>query len=381
MLPLAVMTAAASPVVGALADKRPARWLFAAGLAGVAVFCLGVSMAQQAWHIWVLYGLIYPVFLSLSASITANAVVSRWFVKRLGLALGITAFGSGVSGVVLPPLIAALMPDLGWRAIWRIAAGLIAFVVLPLALTILRDHPTERDGLDYVANGEAHRSHHGGGANLRWVDIAKRRNFWLLASCRVPVIAAYGGIQTNLAPIAASHGFGQGAAGMLLAVVQPVLHRLNGADGHSFGSVRQPRSARTAGDRRGGRDGAFGFASTMPALFAAAVLVGFGGGLWTLLPAAVATEFGAAGVGRAFGMLMLFLPLNAAVSPTIAGVKESTGSYAPAMLALAAVTLIGGLLVLLMRERRGGRARLCGTDRRARGANQPDPVIGRCACG
>jgi MFS family permease len=98
-----------------------------------------------------------------------------------------------------------------------------------------------------------------------------------------------------------------------------------------------------------------GFASTLPAILLATVLVGFGGGLWTLLPAAVAVEFGAAGVGRAFGMLMLFLPINAAVSPTIAGVKESTGSYAPAMLALAAVTLVGGLLVLLMRERRGGR--------------------------
>jgi MFS family permease len=358
MLPLAVLTAAASPVIGALADKHAARWLIGAGLAGVAVFSLGISLASAPWHIWLLYGLVYPVSLSLATAIPCNAVVSRWFVKRLGLALGITAFGTGVSGVVLPPLVAAVMPELGWRAIWRIAAALLAFVVLPLALIMLRDRPTEREGLDYVAGASAHTGHgHGAAASgdgLRWSDIFKRKNFWLLVCCLVPVIAAYGGIQQNLAPIAASRGLGQNYAGMLLSVFSLsyiVSTVLMGVASDRFGN-RLPlvflASVVAVGTAM------LGFAATLPAILLATVLVGFGGGLWTLLPAAVAVEFGAAGVGRAFGMLMLFLPINAAVSPTIAAVKESTGSYAPAMLGLAAVTLAGGLAVLLMRERRGG---------------------------
>ena len=73
---------------------------------GIAVFCLLMSMVTAAWQIWVLYGCIFPVSLTLATSVTANAVVSRWFVRRLGLALGITAFGVGISGAVLPPIIA-----------------------------------------------------------------------------------------------------------------------------------------------------------------------------------------------------------------------------------------------------------------------------------
>jgi MFS family permease len=97
-----------------------------------------------------------------------------------------------------------------------------------------------------------------------------------------------------------------------------------------------------------------GSATALPVFVVAAALVGFGGGLWTLLPAAVALEFGAANVGRAFGMLLLFLPINASVPSIISKVQESTGSYALSLLALGAACLVGGLLVLLMRERRGG---------------------------
>lgn len=355
MLPLAFLTAGASPLVGALADRYPARWLFGAGLAGIAAFSFGVSLAGAAWHIWALYGLVYPVSLLLSSAVPANAVVSRWFVKRLGLALGITAFGSGVSGVVLPPLIAAVMPELGWRAIWRIAAALVAFVVLPIALLALRDRPSERDGQDYVAGGAAHAHHgHGAAGGVHWTEILRRRNFWLLVACLVPVVAAYGGVQQNLAPIAASRGFGQGAAGMLLSVFSlsyVVSTVLMGMASDRFGN-RAPLALLALVVAAG--TAMLGFTATLPAIVAAAVLVGFGGGLWTLLPAAVAVEFGAAGVGRAFGMLMLFLPINAAVSPMIAKVKESTGSYAPALVGLAAVTLAGGLIVLLMRERHSG---------------------------
>lgn len=361
LLPLAFVTAGASPVIGALADKYPARWLFGAGLAGVAVFCLGISLATATWHIWALYGLLYPVALSLSASVPANAVVSRWFVRRLGLALGITAFGSGISGVVLPPLVAAIIPELGWRAIWRIAAALVAFVVLPLALFLLRDRPAERDGLDYVTGDgavQAHHGHgHGGGAAagaLRSTDILKRRNFWLLVACLVPVIAAYGGCQQLLAPIAASRGFGQGVAGMLLSVFSlsyVISTLLMGVASDRFGN-RLPLAVLAAIVAVG--TALLGSAASLPVIIVATVLVGFGGGLWTLLPAAVAVEFGAANVGRAFGMLMLFLPINAAVPSIISKVQESTGSYALSLLALGAVCLAGGATVLLMRERRSG---------------------------
>jgi len=52
-------------------------------------------------------------------------------------------------------------------------------------------------------------------------------------------------------------------------------------------------------------------------------LVGFGGGLFTLLAAAIATEFGAEAVGRAFGLCMFFIPLTALAPFAVAKTQES----------------------------------------------------------
>jgi sugar phosphate permease len=342
-----------------LADKRPARLLFAAGLAGISVFCLLMSVVNATWQIWALYGLVFPVSLSLCTSITANAVVSRWFVKRIGLALGITAFGVGIGGAVLPPIIAEVMPAIGWRGVWRAAGLLTAFVVLPLVMWVVRDRPTERDGLDYLSSGHGatrHHGHgHGGGAGgLRLVDIIKRRNFWLLVVCYLPIVALYGAIQQNMAPIAASHGFDAKVAGMLLLAFS-VSHMLStlllGLASDRFGN-RLPLACLGVLIALGAAFLAYG--EGLPALVVAAVLVGFTGGLWTLLPAAAAVEFGASGVGRAFGALMFFIPLNAVAPSVMARVKEATGSYMPALLGLSAICIVGSIAILFMREKRGG---------------------------
>jgi MFS family permease len=362
MLPLAVVLSIASPIIGALADKYPARLLFAAGLVGIAVFCLLMSLVTATWQIWALYGAVLPISLSLCTSITANAVVARWFVKRIGLALGITAFGVGIGGAVLPPIIAEVMPVIGWRGIWRIAGLATALVVLPLVAWVVRDKPTEREGFHYLtSDGGVHAGHHGHGAHgahgassLRWTDIFKRKNFWLLVVCFVPIVALYGAAQQNIAPIAASHGFDQTTAGMLLAafsVSHMVATLVLGLASDRFGN-RLPLASLAVLITAGAALLAYG--EGLPALMAGSVLIGFTGGLWTLLPAAIAVEFGASGVGRAFGMLMLFIPIDAVAPSLMAKVNEATGSYAPALMGMSVIALAGAAAILFMRERRGG---------------------------
>jgi hypothetical protein len=90
----------------------------------------------------------------------------------------------------------------------------------------------------------------------------------------------------------------------------------------------------------------------------AVVLIGLSGGMWPLLAAAVAAEFGAGGVGRAFGLLMMFLPVIVLVPFVVAKVHEVFGSYAPSLIGLSALTIAAGTAcLLLMREGRGGRGR------------------------
>jgi MFS family permease len=356
--PMMIFMAVSAAVIGSLADRKPARLLLGLGLAGLAALSVVGSFATKVLHIQLLYALLMPIPLVLATSAVANPLVSRWFVKRLGLAIGITSFGVGIAGVVLPPLIVEVMPIIGWRGVWRISAAVAAFVVLPLVLLLIRDRPTEREGLDYVnlpgAAPAAHGHGHGGGkGDLRTIDILKRPAFWFTLAVFLPLGFVYMGAQTNIAALTLSRGFDQKAAGMLLSVfaithvaATLVMGLLADRFGNKLPLVILAFSAGAAGV-------AAALGTSLAMLSVAAGLMGFAGGIWTILPAVASAEFGAANTGRVFGLFSLILPVHALSSSVIAKFKEVTGSYTPILLGIAALCFVGGVIALFMRERRG----------------------------
>jgi MFS family permease len=358
---MALVAAMLSPMVGALADKYPARRLLGWGLFGMAIFYVAISTATAAWQVVALYAVLAPLALCLSTAVTANALISRWFVRRLGLALGLSAFGIGMAGVLLPPLIAATLPTIGWRMVWRIGALVVAVLVLPLVVAVARNRPTESEGKYYLSSdgrdgkpaGHGHHGHAAKGSQVGWREVAARKNFWLLVAIYLPMMALYGGCAQNLGPYAASHGFTQQTAGNLLSILSfshLVATLVLGLLSDRFGN-RLPFAGLAVIMVAGA--GILAFGAGFPALAVGCALVGFGGGLFTLLAAAIATEFGAEAVGRAFGLCMFFIPLTALAPFAVAKTQESTGSYAPALLGLATLVVISGFLSLLLRERRG----------------------------
>jgi MFS family permease len=362
-LPIAAMSAVAAliaPLAGVFADKYPARRLFVCGLLGITAFYLAISAVTDAWQILALYGLLAPLGLVLSTAVTANALISRWFVRRLGLALGLSAFGIGLAGVLLPPLIAVILPTVGWRMIWRGGGLLIVLVVIPLVLLVIRNRPTEPEGSYYLSSdgaGGGGRNPHaavGEGEQLTWREVASRRNFWLLVAIYLPMMGLHGGCAQNLAPLAASHGLSQQSAGALLSVLSlshVIATLVMGLLSDRYGN-RLPFAGLAVVMIAGAAILAFG--GGLPVLMVGCALIGFGGGLFTLLAAAIAVEFGAAGVGRAFGLCMLFIPLTGLAPFVVAKTQESTGSYVPALTGLAILVAVSGALSLLLRERRDG---------------------------
>lgn len=353
VLPAAVI----SPMVGALADKYPARRLFVCGLLGMSLFYLAMSTVTAAWQLLALYGLLAPLSLTLSTAVPANALISRWFVRRIGLALGLSAFGIGMAGVLLPPLVAAILPTVGWRMIWRGGGLLIALLIIPLVALVIRNRPTERDGLYYLSSdGTAPRpnAHVSGVGQLSWRAVAGRKNFWLLVAIYLPIMGLYGGCGQNLAPYAASHGLGQQAAGLLISVLSlshVVSTLVLGLLSDRFGN-RLPFAGLALVMVVGAAVLAFG--AGLPTIIMGCALIGAGGGVFTLLAAAISVEFGAEGVGRAFGLCMFFLPVMALTPFLVAKTQESTGSYVPALMGLTVLVIIAGALSLLLRERRRG---------------------------
>jgi MFS transporter, OFA family, oxalate/formate antiporter len=357
MLAMGLVLAVVSPIVGVIADRWSTRWLIGLGLLGMAAFCFAISLVTATWQIWGLYGLLLPPSFSACAAIPANALVSRWFVERRGLALGFTALGVGIGGLLLPPLVAHSVPIIGWRSVWRIGGLVIGLVVLPLIVLLVRDRPADDSVAVEPLEGATKPLHsvHGARATderLSWIELLTRKNLWFLIATYVPIAALSNGAQQNLAPIVASQHLAATTAGLMLSILSAahlVATPVVGWICDRFGT-RAPLAALALITALGGV--CLGFAVHPRTLGLGAALVGIGGGIWALLPAALAHEFGPSNIGRAFGFLMLFIPINLAVPALIARSQELTGSYGPAMSALAFLTALGAVFAVFMQERK-----------------------------
>jgi MFS family permease len=354
-LPMLVIMSALSPVIGAMADRKPARLLIGLGVAALVPIHLAMSAVTKIWQVQALYALAVPAPMTLAATVVCNPLISRWFVKRAGLALGLSAFGIAIGGIVLPPLIAAAIPVIGWRNVWLFAGIAIGAIILPAVLLVVRERPTKREGFHYLTEGGAAplslHGHGSGGGQLGWTDILKRKNFLLITAVFIGVMNIYIGSLQNLGAIVISHGFTQQTTGVLLSVF-------------NASHVAATLLMGVAADKIGGRlsfaflalaaaGGALllGFGDGFGPLVCGAALVGFGGGIWPVLAASIGREFGASDMGRAFGMATMTLVIPGLMPTLIARVQEGTGSYAPAMSGLAIFSLAASILVLQLRER------------------------------
>ena len=355
-----------SPIVGSWADRYPSRRLFGIGLVGVALFCIAISLTTKAWQIVALYGVMAGPALAMCTQVTGNALISRWFVRHIGLALGLSSFGIGLGGVVFPPLVATLLPMVGWRLIWRGAGLVVLLVVMPLVLMVLRDRPTARDGTHYLTAvgaeprpiGHGHAAALGGGSTISWRDVFTRGNFWLLVAIYTLILGSGSAFIQNLGPFAASRGLGAGGAGLMLASVggaHVVATLVLGLASDRFGN-RLPMAGLAVAVAGGMALLLLGH--SLPLLLVGGALIGINAGVMTPLAAGIAAEFGPNGFGRAFGASMLFLPIITPLGIVVAKVQEHTGSYQPALMVAMAAQGLAVVLALCLRERgrKGGAA-------------------------
>jgi MFS family permease len=359
MLTVAIMGTVASvvsPFVGALADKYPARRLLVGGLLGMALFYICVGSVTASWQLLVLYGVLAAPALTLCTAVVANALISRWFVRRRGLAFGLSAFGIGLAGVVLPQIIRPLLPVVGWRMIWWGGGVFVAVVVVPIMLVVVRNRPSEEEGRYYLTGDGTAAGHHGHGAGgssqMSWRDVVKRKNFWLLVGIYLPLVALSGAAVQNIVPYATSHGLsGQTGATLLslLSAMHVIATLVLGLLSDRFGN-RLPFIGLAVLMVTGSLLLALG--SDLPIIVVGCLLIGLGSGVFTLLAAAIAVEFGAEGMGRAFGLCMMFVPVITLSPFLIARSQEATGSYTHAFIGGAIFLAFSGLLATLYRERR-----------------------------
>ncbi|KNC96784.1 uncharacterized protein SPPG_07990 [Spizellomyces punctatus DAOM BR117] len=130
---------------GWLADQYGYNAVCAVGGIIEMVGLLLASLSTEYWHLVLTHGFLMGMGVSV-AYYPALSVVSQWFEKRRGIALGIAVSGSGIGGMILAPLTRKLIAQLGWRWSLRITAFIVGAVVLAASAVIRVRYSAPRSG-------------------------------------------------------------------------------------------------------------------------------------------------------------------------------------------------------------------------------------------
>ena len=193
------------------------RKLVLAGTALTAVALCGFGLMGSAIWFYFLLWFIYTVGYLFSGPIPHQILVSHWFKKMRGRAMGIVYVGVGLFGALGAKLVKPLTEAYGFHAALMVL-GLFMFAAWPIALFVLRDKPGEM-GLFPDGASEPPPDLHI--APLPYMTLLKSWPFWLLMIGSIASIGSIGVINFHMKFVFRDEGFTK-------LLFDPETHRLLG---------------------------------------------------------------------------------------------------------------------------------------------------------
>jgi predicted MFS family arabinose efflux permease len=355
MLAITVVSAVSAllaPVLGSVMDRVSLRRLMLAGSLLLGSGYAALSYAGSFNQILIIFGVLIAPANVLLGPVAVTVLLSRWFAKRRGRAIGIAIAGISMGGVLFPPLIQWLLDSYEWREALRVFAVLLLLLIVPAAALVV-NAPAEKglhpDGaaIDPEATKPKHQ-----GKPVSAVTILKDPAFWMISLLFAIVLSGMKGVVTNLAPLAIDEGIDASAAALLISVFSACgfVSKLSFA---AVADMLPPRMLALL---------AFaGFAVGMACLSQASAgywaiatgvgLAGLFGGLVVPLKSLLAPRvFGQGVVGRAMGLLStVSLCVSLATPPLFGLMFDLTGSYSMICMIFAALTLAAMLAIPYIR--------------------------------
>jgi MFS family permease len=126
--------------MGWLADRYGVRWTVMFGSAMIAIG-LAISSLGQTWQLYLGHGLFMGLLGNSGLNAPLYVYVSRWFDRRRGSALALIASGQYISGAIWPPIFESGIATYGWRQTMLMFGIFEVFVVLPIAIFVLKRPP------------------------------------------------------------------------------------------------------------------------------------------------------------------------------------------------------------------------------------------------
>ena len=320
-------------IAGWMIDKYGPRRLMMAGVLMMGTALIGLSFADSLGLFYMFY-----IFNALGyvcgGPLPCQVLISRWFDKNRGKAMGIAYLGIGVGGALVPLIAAGLEKNFGWHNSLAVIGVLVIIIAFPMVFFI------KGSSSRYVEAGRP-------APVVPIKNVLTNPYFYLLALGSMCSIGAVGGIGQHLKLYLRDLNFTQSDAAHVMSVM--LLSSLAGrlimgwlADLISRKYVMILIYLIVA--------------SAIPLLlmpdfpgrvYIFAVIFGIGlGGDYMIIPLMAGDLFGVRALGRTMGIILVADGVSESMFPMLVGrLYDISNSYTTGFIVLICIALTGALLV------------------------------------
>ena len=209
-----------APVVGRALDRYPLRNVMGAGAMLMGTGFLALSQVQTQAQFYLVLGVFIGLGASSMGSLATSKLVTNWFDRRRGTALGIAAAGVSLSGVVMPYISAELIGSFGWRAGFLFYGGFTLLVVVPLVFRFVVSRPEDvglrPDGALPLVSAAGDDSLAKPRLSLR--DVARNHNFWTIVLTFALLFCCMSATLTHMIPRLTDSGYSLVQASLVMSL-------------------------------------------------------------------------------------------------------------------------------------------------------------------
>jgi sugar phosphate permease len=331
-------------LAGWLVDKFGPRRLMMAGIlmAGVALVGLGsISTLGMFYFFYLINALGYVC----GGPLPNQVLLTRWFDKSRGKAMGFAYLGIGLGGAAVPWVSHLLVQHFGWQAALKILGIIIVVIAFPMAFFV-------KESPDAVAQREVVRER----ASQKLLSGAfKTPAFYLVALGSMCSIAAVSGIQQNLKLfLSLDRHYTQGETTRVISLILAC---------SIIGRLLMGWLADLMPKKYVMLIIYMLVAAAIPFLFAGgglntlyvfAFIFGIAlGGDYMIIPLMTAEIFSMEILGRLLGVILTADGVAEAVSPWwVSHLRDTTGTYTTGFIVLIGIALLGATAVTMLPRRR-----------------------------
>ena len=217
-----------APICGHLVDRYSIKNILSLGslLFGLGLIALG--FCKNYYQFLIVYGTILSLGITLFGNLSTAKLISFWFNKKNGSAIGYAALGISLSGVFIPPIAVYLIGIFDWRITYMIFGIFVIVFFIPFCRFFIINKPSEvNQNIDGIEPLEENSSKIEGKIMNFW-SIVKVPAFWILIIIFSLQFCANLGVYSHIFPYVSDLGFDIKKAGYAVSV---------GAFGAALGKV------------------------------------------------------------------------------------------------------------------------------------------------